>query len=702
MLFAAAPVIDVMVLYTPQALSQAGGLSALDYRIQRSISDTNMAMANSQVAASLRLVNETLVNYTESGVTNTDLNALQSGTGAFSGVPALRDQFGADLVSLWVSSGSGDEAGRAFQPTSLTTPDPTLGYNVIQEQYADNNYVFAHEVGHNLGAGHDASDTSPRAIPYAYGKTFALGNYSVGDIMSENGDRIPYYSNPNVSFRGIPTGNPDNSAQPADNAEVMNQFASIVASYEPTKYVDTTPPAAAIEAEIADPVAHTVTFQVEYSDDTAVSVGGLGTGDVIVTGPNNFSQAATFVGIDVNSDGPQRVATYQLSTGGATVDPSQYQISLAPGRLRDVAGNFAPGMVLGNPAGSSFPDRAGPRLVSAYDAGTIDNTTRQFSNTINADSPTAFYRFNVSGASNFTATLSGLTDTVNELLVQDQNADGQIQANEYLAAPQRVGTTPETISLALNAGTYFLWVAPPTSNISSTYTLTMTSTLTQPSPPPPPPPPPPPSSVIVGNVFNDANADGALSPGETGLAGWQVYLDLNNKDQLQTGDPTATTDAAGNYQFSGLAAGSYIVRVAPQLGWRQTTLTVDWAQHVAVAQAQTVTGVSFGETMQAAILGKVFNDANGNGVLNSGEVGLGGWVIYLDTNSDGTFEPTEPAVTSDALGNFSFGNLAPGAYTVRLVAPSGWTTTTPAGGSFQVTLVNGGVVGGLLIGAELV
>ena len=62
------------------------------------------------------------------------------------------------------------------------------------------------------------------------------------------------------------------------------------------------------------------------------------------------------------------------------------------------------------------------------------------------------------------AVLSGESNPVNELLVQDKNQDGQIQAGDVLAQPIGSGTTPETISMTLNAGTYYMWVAPPGCN----------------------------------------------------------------------------------------------------------------------------------------------------------------------------------------------------------------------------------------------
>lgn len=714
-LFSAGSIIDMMIVYTPQALSEAGSLSALNYRINRSIADTNMALANSQVNATIRLVDVSEVNYTESGTILTDLDNIQSGAGAFSGVPALRAQYGADLVSLWVGNGSSDEAGRAFQPDHLSTPDPSYGYSIVQEQYADNNYVFAHETGHNLGAGHDSSDTTPRAIPYAYGKTFTIGNYTVGDIMSDlivNGslvERIPYYSNPTADYQGVPTGNPDNASSPANNAEVMNQFAPIVANYEPTVVTDTAAPQAAVEAVIINPGAQTLTLKIAYADDSAVSVSNLGTGDILITGGGGFSQLASFQGVDYSTDGAQRVATYQVSIAGHSQDPSTYSFTLEPNRLADVYGNVSAGGALGNPAGSAFPNRAGPRLVSAYDAGTLDGTTEQFSSVVNADSPTAFYRFNLAAQGQFTANLSGLTDSVNELLVQDRNQNGQVEPGDVLAQPVGSGTNPETISMQLNSGTYYLWVAPPVANTVSNYTLTMSDVPTPvppppvppvpPTPPPPPPPippPPPPSATIAGTIFNLASGSGTGAS----LAGFTVYADLKNDGSLDVGDPSATTDAAGNYQLTGLSAGTYLIRIVPDPGWRETFSSGDGSQSATLTASQSLTGVNFNVTRLGMLLGSVFNDANADGVLNAHEASLSGWQVYIDRGNTGSINPSDPVTTTDAWGNFSFSGLDPGTYVVRIVPQSGWTATTPNAGSYSVTLVGGGVVGGLLIGEQ--
>jgi len=692
-LLSADPVIDVMVLYTPEAVQQAGGTAALTARINRAMSDTNLALANSQVNASVRLVHEGEVNYTESGVINTDLLDLQQGVGSLGSVAGLRRQYGADLVSLWVGNEAGTEAGEAFQPDGPATAQAQFGFNVVEAQYATNNYVFAHEVGHNLGAGHDRSDPSPRAIPYAYGKTFYLGNYFVGDIMNVAGaDRIPYYSNPNVSFEGVPTGNPDNSAQAADNARVMSEFAPIVADYEPSVVPDTTGPTAAILGVVVNPAKQTLMVKIEYADDTAVNVSSFKTGNITVTGPNGFSKVATYLGDDFSSNGPQRVAAYQVSIAGYTTDPTAYTFNLATGAVTDIYGHGSTDNVLGAPQ-SRLPDRAGPRPATAFDIGVMNGLSIRFNNWIDSNDPTAFYRFTVTSTEQFTAHLTGLSGQIDELVVQDRNSDGIIESSEILSYPRRTGTTPETISLTLSPGTYYLWVAPPALGATSTYTLTMSAA------PLPPPPPAQAQDVISGNVFDDFNANGVRDSGDVGLGGWQVYADLNGNGRLDPGEPSTFTDAQGNYRFTNLAPGPYIIRALPKTGWRQTTPANNYGQHLTLGAGQSLSNANFGETQQNQITGVVYNDWNGDGIHQNGEAGLAGWTVYLDLNNNGILDSADRVTTTDFYGNFSFTNVPAGAYTLRALAPqSHWHPTNPITGSFRITIASGQVISSLSFG----
>jgi hypothetical protein len=691
-LLSATPAIDVMVLYTPAAARQVGSTALIASRITRAISDTNLALANSQVNASVRLVHQGQVNYSESGLVANDLLNLQQGLGGLNGVVAMRQQFGADVVSLWVGDEAGSEAGRAFQPDSLSGATASMGFNVVEARYSADDFVFAHEIGHNLGAGHDRGDQTPRVIPYACGKTFYLGNYFVGDIMNNAGaDRIGYYSNPNVSFQGVPTGNADNSAQAADNARVMSQFAPVVAAYEPTTVPDTLGPTAAIDEVIVNSSQHTLTVKVQYADDTAVNVASFKTGNISVSGPGGFSKTATYVGDDFATNGPQRVATYQVNIAGYSTDPSVYSFNLAPAAVTDIYGHGSTDGTLGAP-GSRLPNRAGPRLATAFDVGTMDGSSLRFNNWIDSNDPTAFYRFALGATQQFSAHLSGLSGQIDELLVQDRNKDGIIQSNEILSYPRRTGTTPETISLTLSAGIYFLWVAPPAIGATASYTLTLSAA-------PPPPPPPILRGVISGNVFNDVNANGLRDSGDAGLAGWQVYADLNDNGRFDPGEPSTSTDAQGNYTLANLATGAYIIRAVPRTGWRQTTPANNYGRHVTLAAGQILASVSFGQTQQNQITGFVFNDSNGDGIRQNGEAGLTGWSVYIDLNNSGMPDSADRVTITNSLGTFSFTNIPSGNYALRVVpAQTRWHPTSPATGSLRLTISLAQVIGSLTFG----
>ena len=207
-------------------------------------------------------------------------------------------------------------------------------------------------------------------------------------------------------------------------------------------------------------------------------------------------------------------------------------------------------------------------------------------------------------------------------------------------------------------------------------------------------------AFITGTVFNDANGDGAQDNGETGLAGVTVYADLGNVGYFVSGDPTTTTDAAGGYTLSGLAAGNYIVRQVTPSGVAQTFPAGGLGRHVTVSAGQTLAGQNFGDTATTAptaatITGTVFNDANGDGAQDNGEAGLAGVQVYLDLGNVGYFVTGDPTTMTNATGGYTLPGLAAGNYIVRQVSPSGYAQTTPTGGlGRHVTVSAGQTLGG--------
>ncbi len=88
---------------------------------------------------------------------------------------------------------------------------------------------------------------------------------------------------------------------------------------------------------------------------------------------------------------------------------------------------------------------------------------------------------------------------------------------------------------------------------------------------------------VSGAVWNDADADGTWDSGELGLADWEVYVDTDQDGQWDSGEPITSTDSEGNYEFSDLDPGTYVVGELLPSGWEQTYPTRDEAESPAAS-----------------------------------------------------------------------------------------------------------------------
>jgi len=186
-------------------------------------------------------------------------------------------------------------------------------------------------------------------------------------------------------------------------------------------------------------------------------------------------------------------------------------------------------------------------------------------------------------------------------------------------------------------------------------------------------------NAIGGFKFEDLNANGARDPGEPGLAGVTIHLTPAAGGTAQT----TATDASGNFLFTDVAPGSYVLNEDVPAGFTQTMPASDGIPVTLVSGGTSLDNVfgNFHGILTGTISGTKFLDANGNGALDAGEPGIPGVTITL---SGGGL--TRTAVTGGD-GSFSFTGVPFGTYTLSETVPPGFQQTAPPSpGTLSATL----------------
>ena len=91
-------------------------------------------------------------------------------------------------------------------------------------------------------------------------------------------------------------------------------------------------------------------------------------------------------------------------------------------------------------------------------------------------------------------------------------------------------------------------------------------------------------------------------------------------------------------------------------GWSQTTTSV---ADITAASGRNVTNANVGQFQNITVSGRVFRDADGDGVMNGTDAGLQGRTVFLDTNGNNSLDAGEINVLTDSNGDFTFANLRP-------------------------------------------
>lgn len=230
-------IIDVMVVYTPASRTLAGSPAAMETMILNAADMANLSYANSAIPLTLNVAHIAEVDYVEDYQLALALAKLTfDNDGVMDEVHDLRDVHEADMVSL-IASG-GDVAGIGWILTAL---DATMAQRAfsITTYYSLGSLTFPHELGHNMGCDHDQENITAdgyRLFSYARGWRFygAEDSKLYRTVMSyAPGTRIPFFSNPDINYKGTPTGVPVGDPDEAHCALAITQSAPYLALNRP-------------------------------------------------------------------------------------------------------------------------------------------------------------------------------------------------------------------------------------------------------------------------------------------------------------------------------------------------------------------------------------------------------------------------------------------------------------------------------------
>jgi hypothetical protein len=244
--------IDLLFAYTPAAKTWAdnsgGGLLN---RMANKLAWGQIALDNSDVIVQLRLVLITETNYTESGTSGTDLARFRNPSdGYMDEIHPKRNAVGVDLCILFTQTG--DFGGVAYLLEDANGR-PDLGFSVTRITQSSSGLTFIHEIGHNLGCQHHKLQnvqpgptiwsnwpppdvnlwsagwrwTGTNNVRYCDLMTYTSGSYFPDGLSHA---RVPHFSNPNITFQGVPTGH----AADGDNARTIRFTKHVVAAYRST------------------------------------------------------------------------------------------------------------------------------------------------------------------------------------------------------------------------------------------------------------------------------------------------------------------------------------------------------------------------------------------------------------------------------------------------------------------------------------
>lgn len=226
------PVVRILQVYTPEAVTELGGQNSANDRAAFFIAQSNTAFANNALA--LRFESAGVRFTTQAQSTNTSdtlISRIRStNDGWFDAYSTTeRDSTGADLVALVVRTGLVSSGGLALCGQAAAIGASAANGFFVQN-HSCSSYTFVHEAAHLFGARHD---NDPTTTPFSYGHGYVNSAGNFRTIMAVNSNpqpRLGYFSTTDQSYVSGGVSRPLGTST-RNNERVMRERAPTMAAF---------------------------------------------------------------------------------------------------------------------------------------------------------------------------------------------------------------------------------------------------------------------------------------------------------------------------------------------------------------------------------------------------------------------------------------------------------------------------------------
>jgi Metallo-peptidase family M12B Reprolysin-like len=235
-------VVDLAVFYDGELLDRGYSLAKLDAVAALLLDFNNRALQTSGVPLTLHITYTAAFDRDLEGL---DVSAAfgQLGLRAIELRDGLLNDFGVDAVMLIKATNDADYyLGMALLGTEANLSDPaSVPFGVICLGAAptsgvecfEHGALFAHEVGHLFGAGHQRDAEAGAIGAFEFSKASGCGGGTL--VYSPSPGINEFYSTPNIVLNGVPCGVAASAgADGEDNAHTIDVTRSLMAALRPT------------------------------------------------------------------------------------------------------------------------------------------------------------------------------------------------------------------------------------------------------------------------------------------------------------------------------------------------------------------------------------------------------------------------------------------------------------------------------------